>query len=413
MTYGKSVYLAAGAAFCVMVVFCQGAGAVGFFPSFHDLAGSGHSQFMTGLTAVFAGRAQNGAGWGKNATQFGIVFGAGMGVAALIFFLVYGIRSRRNKTEQEVRSKDLFLETSERLGLSMEERNKLSDLLSHQNVMEPHTIFQSLPLFEQAIDAEVNRMLGEGLQPGVDSPEEKLLSDLRKKLGFAHMPLEHPLVSTRNIAIGQMGSVFSREGNKPLIHKASIAANNSFFFTIQYDTEKEEHHRFGPNDVLRFVFARQNDGLYGAQVKVKGSEEAGSVDLLHTTDLRRNQLRQYLRVETNLALRFRLLSTKDPDKSEIQRGHLLTTKMSDISGGGLSFMHEQSLRLGDLVSLSFDLPGQVFAGITGKIVHLTLLEGKGAQVFKHHVQFVNIDQRKRESIIKYVFEKERQLSQLR
>lgn len=87
--------------------------------------------------------------------------------------------------------------------------------------------------------------------------------------------------------------------------------------------------------------------------------------------------------------------------------------MSDISGGGLSFLHEQSLRLGDLVSLSFDLPGQVFAGITGKIVHLTLLEGKGAQVFKHHVQFVNIDQRKRESIIKYVFEKERQLSQLR
>jgi len=352
-------------------------------------------------------------GWGRSATQFGLVFGAGMAVAALIFFLIYGARSYRRRTEQEVRSKDLFLENAVRLGLTTEERSKLSDLLSHQKVLEPHTIFQSLPLFEQAIDAEVDRMLGEGVPAGVDGPEERLLTGIRKRLGFSHLPLEHPLVSTRNIAVGQAGSVFTKEDNKPLFHKATVVANNSFFFTIQYDPEKEEPHRLGPGDVIRFAFARQNDGLYGAQVKVKGAEEAGSIDLLHTTDLRRNQLRQYLRVETNLTLRFRLLSTKDPEKSEIQRGHLITSKMADISGGGLSFLYEQSLRLGDLVALSFELPGQVFSGITGKIVHLTLLEGKSAQVFKHHIQFVNIDQRKREGIIKYVFDKERQNGQFR
>jgi PilZ domain len=413
MAYNKSAFLTAGTAFCLMLISCQGSGAPGFLPHFQGLTGTGHSQFMTGLSAIFAGKAPNGAGWGKSATQFGIVFGAGMIVAALIFFFVYGVRSYRSKAEKEVRSQDLFLETAARLGLSIEERSKLSDLLSHQKVMEPHTIYQSLQLFEQAVDAEVNRVLAEGLKPGADSPEEKLLSGIRKKLGFSHLPLEHPLVSTRNIAIGQVGSVFAREGNKPLLHKATVAANNSFFFTIQYDSEKEEHHRFDPQDVLRFVFARQNDGLYGAQVQVKGTEEAGSIDFLHTTDLRRNQVRQYLRVETNLPLRFRLLTTKDPDKSEIQRGHLVTTKMADISGGGLSFLFEQSLRLGDHVSLSFDLPGQVFSGITGKIVHLTLLEGKAAQMFKHHVQFVSIDQRKREGIIKYVFEKQRQLSQWR
>jgi c-di-GMP-binding flagellar brake protein YcgR len=84
--------------------------------------------------------------------------------------------------------------------------------------------------------------------------------------------------------------------------------------------------------------------------------------------------------------------------------------MSDISGGGLSFQHEQSLRLGDLIAISFDLAGQSFAGITGKIVHLTLREGKSAQQFKHHVQFVNIEQRRQEDIIRYVLEKERQQS---
>jgi c-di-GMP-binding flagellar brake protein YcgR len=412
MTYWKSAVLAAGVAILFFIPL-QPAVASDFLSSVPAVSDNSQEQFLSGLNTIFSGREQNRIGWGKSAVQIALVFGAGMLVAGLILLIVYGVRSYRNKAEQEVRSENLFLDTAARLGLSIEEREELTALLSHQNVPEPHTIFQSLPLFEQAVDAEVNRLLRGGLQVNADGPEEKLISDLRKKLGFAHLPLEHPLVSTRNIALGQVGSIFGREGNKPLLNKVSVVDNNSFFFTVEFDVEKEDHYRIGPGTALRFVFARQNDGLYGVQVKVANANEAGAIDFFHTLELRRNQLRQYVRIETNLPLRFRLLSTKDPDKSEIQRGLLVTTRMSDVSGGGLSFLHEQSLRLGDLISISFDLPGQGFAGITGKIVHLALREGKNGQLFKHHVQFVNIEQRKREGIIKYVFEKERQLSQWR
>lgn len=369
-------------------------------------------QFISGLNTVFSGRTQNRFGWGRSAVEIALVFGAGMLVTILVFAGVYIVRSFRDRAEREAKSENLFLDTAARLGLTIEEREKLTELLSHQNVMEPHTIFQSLPLFEQALDAEINRMIGGGAPLSADGPEGQLIAGLRKKLGFAHLPLEHPLVSTRNISIGQSGSVFAKEGNKPLFNKVSVVDNNTFYFTLQYDVEKEDHFSIGPGTILRFVFARQNDGLYGVQAKVV-SIQGGAIDLLHSLDLRRNQLRQYVRIETNLPLRFRLLSTKDPDKSEIQRGALITSRMSDISGGGASFLYEQSLRLGDLVSISFDLPGSAFAGITGKIVHLSLREGKSGQLFKHHVQFVNIEQRKREGIIKYVFEKERQMSQWR
>jgi c-di-GMP-binding flagellar brake protein YcgR len=203
-----------------------------------------------------------------------------------------------------------------------------------------------------------------------------------------------------------VGSLFGKEGNKAIFNKVSVVGNNTLYFTLQYDVEREDRSRVESDAEVRFVFARQNDGLYGVQVKVANGKEPGALDLLHTLNLRRNQLRQYLRIETDLQLRFRLLSTKDPDKSEVQRGHLITTRMSDISGGGLSFLHEQSLRLGDLIAIAFDLPGQSFTGITGKIVHLTLREGKGAQQFKHHVQFVTIEQHRREDIIRYVSEKE-------
>jgi c-di-GMP-binding flagellar brake protein YcgR len=338
--------------------------------------------------------------------QIAIIFGAGMLVAGLILLILFEVRSYRNKPREQAQSQNLFLESADRLSLNTEEREKLSALLSHQNVLEPHTIFQSLPLFEQCIDAEVNRLLKSDREVDADGPEATLLSEIRKKLGFSFLPSEHPLVSTRNITIGQVGSLFGKEGNKAIFNKVSVVGNNTLYFTLQYDVEREDRSRVEPDAEVRFVFARQNDGLYGVQVKVANGKEPGALDLLHTLNLRRNQLRQYVRIETDLQLRFRLLSTKDPDKSEVQRGHLITTRMSDISGGGLSFLHEQSLRLGDLIAIAFDLPGQSFTGITGKIVHLTLREGKGAQQFKHHVQFVTIEQHRREDIIRYVSEKE-------
>ena len=306
----------------------------------------------------------------------------------------------------------MFLESARKCGLTDEERQKLAGLLTHQKVMAAHTIFQSLSLFEQCVDAEVSAMMRSG-GADPDGNAEHILSDLRRKLGFSHLPLEHPLMSTRNITIGQTGSLFGKEGNRPLFNHVFVSDNNSLFFTIQYDVDKEEIYRISPGTIVRLVFARQSDGLYGVQVRVANVKETGAIDLYHTLDLRRNQLRQYVRIETSLPMRFRLLSTKDPDKSEIKRGQLMTTRMSDISGGGMSFLFEQALRLNDLISLNFDLPGVAFAGITGKIVHLTLREGKGASLVKHHVQFVNIEPRKRELVVKYVFEKERQLSQWR
>jgi c-di-GMP-binding flagellar brake protein YcgR len=213
--------------------------------------------------------------------------------------------------------------------------------------------------------------------------------------------------------MGQIGSVFGRNNNRPLFRKVTVVDNGPFVFRIQYDVEKEDVVHIVAGNSVRFAFARQNDGLYGMEVEVAKAENTGTVDLYHTLDMRRNQLRQYVRIETGLALKFRLIKTPDPFKSEVKVGELIAAKLSDVSGGGLSFLYEKSLRLGDIVSLNFDLPGASCAGITGKIVHLSLREGKNGTLFKNHVQFVNIEPRKREKIITYVFEKERQISQWR
>jgi len=370
-------------------------------------------QFVSGLNNVFSGHSTGRFGWGQSSTQIAIVFGAGMLVAAILAGLFYLMRSFRKKEISREQMETLFVDKMDRADLSADERGVVERMLSHVRVMEPHAIFQSLQLFEQCVDADVNYLLKNGDSGDPDGREGKLLSAIRNKLGYSHLSLEHPLLSTRNISIGQSGSLFGKDASKPIFRHVSVVDNNSFFFTIKYNVENEEVFHLARGTLVRFVFARQADGLYGVQVPVTDIGIPGTLTLAHTLDVKRNQLRQHVRMETNLPLRIRLISTKDPETSEVKRGEMVTTKMLDISGGGLSFTYDKSLRLNDIVSMNFDVPGSAFAGVTGRIVHLTLREGKGLAMYKHHVQFVDIEPHKRELIIKYVFEKERHINQWR
>ena len=370
-------------------------------------------QFFSGLRSVFSEvNILDRLGW--SAPRFWINGTVIIVVAAvMIILIVLGFRKMvRRGREILGRSETLFSEYSGQCKLTDEEADFLKSLAQACNVAQPHVLFQALPLFEQCVDAHVRAFLESRPGPEEIAARGAMLKDLRGKLGFHHLPLEYPLASTRNISIGQAGSLFSKNDNRPIFRKVSVVGNTPFFLTLKYNVDKEEIRRVAEGAIVRFAFARQSDGLYGFQATVARAE-AGSIDVYHTTEIKRNQLRQYVRIETSLPLRFRLIQTQDPEKSEVKRGELLLAKLADVSGGGLSFMYERSLRLGDIVSLNFDLPGAPCAGIIGKIVHLSLREGKEGPQFKNHVQFVTIEPRKREKIISYIFEKERQISQWR
>jgi Predicted glycosyltransferase len=372
------------------------------------------NQFFSTLHSVFRDiSVADAIGWNTPRFAVNITILSLAVIAIVTIGILYVRKYLQKRTEEKRKTVNLFLENKERCKLTDVEAEYLQSLLRHQNVTDPHVIFQSLQLFEKCLDSEVLEILRSRPSQEEVRAKDELISEIRRKLGFHHLPLEHPLVSTRNISMGQIGSVFGRNNNRPLFRKVTVVDNGPFVFRIQYDVEKEDVVHIVAGNSVRFAFARQNDGLYGMEVEVAKAENTGTVDLYHTLDMRRNQLRQYVRIETGLALKFRLIKTPDPFKSEVKVGELIAAKLSDVSGGGLSFLYEKSLRLGDIVSLNFDLPGASCAGITGKIVHLSLREGKNGTLFKNHVQFVNIEPRKREKIITYVFEKERQISQWR
>lgn len=362
-------------------------------------------------SSVFAQKLIEQIGW-KGADYkvlSGILLALFSGFGVLI---VLHVKTKARESEDKTQlSKRLYREYAEKAELNSEERLRLQSLIRYASTPHEHIIFQSAVLFEKCIDQEIRRLLQENLSAEQLDDEEMVFSGLRKKLGYGYLPLEHPLISTRNLELGQRLSIFGQNNQVPLIHDARIVQVREFTFRVQYNPEAEETILLEKGQAVRLAFARQNDGVYGVPVTIHRRDTA-ALDFLHSMDLRRNQLRQFVRIEANLPLKFRITKTESEESKQLF-GTLLQSKIADISGGGLSFLLDKPLVPGDLVSLNFQLSTSAFVGVAGRVLRVSLQEGKTAVFYKHHVQFLNIEHKSRERIVKYVFEKQRQLSQWR
>ena len=351
-------------------------------------------------------------GW-KGATSSIIVWLTTAILGLLVILISLYVRSsiKAKKTEKNV-SEDIFNDMIVKADLYPLEKKKLLDLLKHQFIPYRHSIFQSAALFERCVDAEVKLILLTAKSGEELDESEQILSNLRKKMGFAYLPLEHPLLSSRNIEIGQTVTVFPANGKNALINHGILLANKETYFRIGYKTDNNKSVPVHVGDELKLAFARQADGVYGLTTEVYAVGTELYFDCLHTLEFQRNQLRQYVRMEVNLPLRVRKINFGKKDAGEPSPKNT-EVKLCDISGGGLSFFHTEPFATGDRISMNFTLTSGKFSGIEGKILRITNVEGKNGVHFRHHVQFINIEQSQRDRIIRFIFEKQRIQNQIR
>lgn len=137
------------------------------------------------------------------------------------------------------------------------------------------------------------------------------------------------------------------------------------------------------------------------------------VELL--TPLRKYQRREYYRYNCALELETREISEEErtfldsPLMDFVQELPLEKSVIVDISGGGLRFISRQRYKEGTLLYCKYNLSDdeeQKMYEIVGRVLYVTPLE-KRPGYFEHRIQYHNIDNRKREEIIRYIFEQER------
>ena len=160
------------------------------------------------------------------------------------------------------------------------------------------------------------------------------------------------------------------------------------------------------------------NGLYQCLARVVERYKSNNLFVLSMeleTDLQKYQRRDYYRLNTILDMKSKEIN--DDEKSAgISQVQFIDTDLTfdngtmvDISGGGARFISKVQYTEGSLIRFVFSLfvNGQVTEyKLVGKILKSTPIENKEDQ-FENRIQFVNMVNDDRESIIKYIFEEER------
>lgn len=159
-------------------------------------------------------------------------------------------------------------------------------------------------------------------------------------------------------------------------------------------------------------------GIYECKARVVDRYKSDGFYILLfelTTDLRKNQRREFYRFNCIINMNSRALGEEEVEAMQsgeltIDRGlPLKRNVIVDISGGGMRFVSEEKHEEGTFLYFTYNL----FIGgkektyeLIGKILMVKEIENRRGQ-YEHRVQYVNISNKEREEIIRYIFEEER------
>lgn len=334
-----------------------------------------------------------------------IIAGGIIIVVGIVWAIVYQENERQKKIREFSEMK--FRSMCHQYGLSSNEIFELHRMVRSVLKGNPDGVFSSISVFEEAVHKECVAIAKKW---GVTSKAENAtlaITTIRNKIGYNHLPFEIPLASTRNIEIGQFIAVSLPGTGKVAIEQAVASENSELSFVLKYPVGEEKYSISSLKEVT-INLTRNGDGYYTILAEVLDISVAeGKIVLGHTIELDRNQLRKHVRMIVNLPVKCRIVHRVAKGAMPAVGQFVDEPVMIDIGGGGIAFVSEQELDPEDMVSLSFTLSKKTYA-IKGVVVAVIPQEGNRGVRYKHRVAFKDTQQNDVESIVKYIFEKQRE-----
>ena len=162
-----------------------------------------------------------------------------------------------------------------------------------------------------------------------------------------------------------------------------------------------------------------NSGLYQctAQIKKRYTENRMYVmDVIFLTPLKKFQRRKFYRLDCLFPIRYRIVpkeqfEKKNEAEQDNENEEILWEEgtISDLSGGGIRFHGNVECKKEDLVEIVLPLSlqsGIVPLSLYMKVVSCVHFEGSRV-AYETRGEFLNINEKERETVIKYVFEEQR------
>ena len=162
-----------------------------------------------------------------------------------------------------------------------------------------------------------------------------------------------------------------------------------------------------------------NSGLYQctAQIKKRYTENRMYVmDVIFLTPLKKFQRRKFYRLDCLFPIRYRIVpkeqfEKKNEAEQDNEKDEILWEEgtISDLSGGGIRFHGHVECKKGDFVEIVLPLSlqsGIIPLSLYMKVVSCVHFEGSRV-AYETRGEFLNINEKERETLIKYVFEEQR------
>ncbi len=325
-----------------------------------------------------------------------------IGIMAWLVALEILRKNRRRREEVQIGWR-YFEDYSAQRRLTPAESEMLRAVVRSGEVTSAEMVFDSPFVFEDALEAY---LADEKDRLARDESPYVVLRGIRSKLGYSQLPAEIPLTSTRQLEAG-LPAHWQWAGRRLQGELRNISERS-----WQLDLPGILPEGIAPQQMVEIGILRPGDAEYCVQTTIAALRPGHHALILnHTRNLERKQMRNWVRVEVNLPCRTTVISGPDHPGVEdgpLPAGLLVEGKLIDLSGGGTCARLPTALPKGHKVSLNFDLPGGAsFRGVRAEVMRMAVLQKNGREDFEHHLKFTGLETAQQESIIRYVFEKQR------
>lgn len=156
-----------------------------------------------------------------------------------------------------------------------------------------------------------------------------------------------------------------------------------------------------PGSVVKIVFVKEkNTYSFKAEVIENIWSKIPKIKIALKSPLKKIQRRKYYRLSTLIPTEFYL---------EKQENNKHTGVIENISGGGLLLAASLDLKFGDIIKLKLDLKNYGVLNLKGKVVRKAKNEKSLKYNYLYGIYFMDINEKNRDIIIKYIFEEQRKL----
>lgn len=162
---------------------------------------------------------------------------------------------------------------------------------------------------------------------------------------------------------------------------------------------------------VKIIFSHE-EGLFYFNGEVGTHEKKGNIivyKLFINSKIIKIQRREYFRFSCTVPVNIRIRPRNHDTIDETDENQLFSELTRNISGGGLGFVSRHIYAVGETVELAIDIEGNII-NTSGEVLRCQLLD-KEENLFEIGIVYKDIKSRDRDTIIKFIFNKQIKLIQ--